>query len=68
MLSFQEALKIYDKDPAIYNEMGVIQYKSKMYAEAKTIFNKGLELCLDHDSVMYETLAKNLAHTYRKLM
>jgi len=67
MLSFQEALKIYDKDPAIYNEIGVIHYKSKLYQEAKAVFTKGLELCIDRDSTMYETLSKNLGHTYRKL-
>ncbi len=68
MLSFQEALKIYDKDPAIYNEIGVIQYKSRMYAEAKSTLLRGLELCIDLNSATYETISKNLAHTYRKLM
>ena len=68
MLSFQEALKIYDKDPAIYNEIGVIQYKSRMYVEAKATLTRGLELCIDLNSTTYETISKNLAHTYRKLM
>ncbi len=67
ILSFQEALKIYDKDPAIYNEIGVIQYKSKMYSDSRGTLLKGLELCIDRNSTTYETLAKNLAHTYRKL-
>lgn len=67
ILSFQEALKIYNKDPTIYNEIGVIQYKSKAYMEARNTLQNGLELCIDQNSATYETLAKNLAHTYRKL-
>lgn len=67
MLSFQEALKIYNKDPTIFNEIGVIQYKSKSYEESKATLLKGLDLSIDQNSATYETLAKNLANTYRKL-
>lgn len=38
LLSFSSAKEINPSDPLIYNEIGVIYFKQKMYNEAKEIF------------------------------
>jgi anaphase-promoting complex subunit 6 len=66
-ISFDEALKIYDQDPCIYNEKGVVLYKSRVHDQAKTMFKRALTCCYDMNSPTYETICKNLGNCYRKL-
>jgi anaphase-promoting complex subunit 6 len=67
LVAFQDALLISNRDPLVYNEIGVVFYKQKHYEEAESHFLKGLELCKEDKSLVYQNLTINLAHTYRKL-
>jgi anaphase-promoting complex subunit 6 len=65
--AFTEALTISNKDPLVYNEVGVVFYKQKHYEEARKHFQIGLDLCKEDRSLVYQNIAINLAHSYRKL-
>ena len=67
LTAFREALMISSKDPLVYNEVGVVFYKQKIYDEALTHFQKGLELCKEDRSQVYQAIVINLANCYRKL-
>ena len=68
MISFQEARKICaDKDPLVYNEMGVVSYKQRDYSSAEQYFSLALSLCSESNSKTYETILINSAHCHRKL-
>jgi anaphase-promoting complex subunit 6 len=67
MVSFQDALLITNSDPLVFNEIGVVFYKQKLYMDAELHFLKGLELCREDNSLVYQHLSINLGHTYRKL-
>lgn len=67
LLSFNEAKKICDIDPLVYNETGVINYKQKQYEQARELFANALSLCSENNSKTYETILINLAHCHRKL-
>jgi anaphase-promoting complex subunit 6 len=64
--AFQEAISLCNKDPLVYNEIGVIFFKQKLYDDAKENFLKGLSLCKEEFSLVLQNLTVNLAHTYRK--
>ncbi|MCQ2816119.1 MAG: tetratricopeptide repeat protein [archaeon] len=63
---FDNALAICKNDPLIYNEIGIANYKQKKYEEAEQYFIKGLELCREESSNVYQSLTLNLANCYRK--
>ena len=68
LIAFQNALQLSQNDPLIYNEIGVVYYKQRMYDEAQNYFIKGIKMCSEDDvSSAYQTLMINLGHTYRKL-
>jgi len=67
LVSFQDALMISNKDPLVYNEIGVVFYKQKFFEEAETHFNRGLQLCIEDKSLVSQSLTINLGHTLRKL-
>jgi anaphase-promoting complex subunit 6 len=67
LVAFQDALQISANDPLVYNEIGVVFYKQKLYEEAVSHFLKGLDICKEDKSNAYQTLTVNLGHTYRKL-
>ena len=67
LVAFQDALMISNKDPLVYNEIGVVFYKQKLYVEAESPFSKGLKLCSEDKSLVSQTLTINLGHTFRKL-
>jgi anaphase-promoting complex subunit 6 len=67
LVAFQDALMISNKDPLVYNEIGVVFYKQKFYEEAESHYLRGLELCLEDKSLVSQTLTINLGHTFRKL-
>ncbi len=67
LISFQDSLTIFNSDPLVYNEIGVVFYKQKYYNEAQSQFAKGLNICKEDKSIVYQTLTTNLAHTLRKL-
>lgn len=67
LLAFQDALLISYSDPLVYNEIGVVFFKQKMYQDAEMHFAKGLEICKEDKSLVYQNLTINLGHTYRKL-
>jgi anaphase-promoting complex subunit 6 len=67
LVAFQDALMISHNDPLVFNEIGVVFYKQRMYDEAESHFLKGLEICKEDKSIVYQTLTLNLGHTYRKL-
>ena len=67
MLSFQYAKDINNNDPLIYNELGVIYFKQRLYNEAREMFLAALKLCDVAINWIVETVLSNLAHTYRKL-
>ena len=66
-ISFEDALKIYENDPNIHNELGVVLYKMGSFEDAKNKFMKALDITNDEYSQIYETICKNLGHGYRKL-
>jgi uncharacterized protein HemY len=65
-IALQDALNLCHKDPLIYNELGVVHFKQKLYDIARDYFMKGLEICKEDSSLVYQNLTINLAHTCRK--
>mmetsp|Transcript_16240 Transcript_16240/g.18788 ORF Transcript_16240/g.18788 Transcript_16240/m.18788 type:complete len:84 (-) Transcript_16240:322-573(-) len=49
LVSFNHAQKINPKDCLVYNEKGVVYYKTKNYDEAIKFFGKAQELCHDEN-------------------
>lgn len=66
-MSFEQAKGICDRDPRVYNELGVVQYRQRMYQDAEESLATALSLCCDSNSDTYETILVNLAHCKRKL-
>ena len=66
-LSFKQAEEINSHDPLIYNELGVIYFKQRLFPEARDTFLSALNLCDDAVNYVIETILSNLAHCYRKL-
>ena len=67
LVAFQNALKLSQNDPLIYNEIGVVYYKQNMFEEAQNFFIKGIKMCSKDDvSSAYQILMINLGHSYRK--
>eukprot|EP01017_Pseudomicrothorax_dubius_P042287 TRINITY_DN6889_c0_g1_i5.p1 TRINITY_DN6889_c0_g1~~TRINITY_DN6889_c0_g1_i5.p1 ORF type:complete len:577 (-),score=145.35 TRINITY_DN6889_c0_g1_i5:36-1766(-) len=67
MLSFSAAKDINPSDPFVYNEIGVILYKQRMYAEARETFMTGITLAEGTIAWVLEILYTNLGHTFRKM-
>jgi anaphase-promoting complex subunit 6 len=67
LVAFQDALLTSNSDPLVYNELGVVFYKQKFYEEAEFHFLKGIELCREEKSSVFQSLTINLANTNRKL-
>jgi len=67
LIAFQDALNITKSDPLVYNEIGVVFYKQRLNEDAEFHFLKGLEICKEDKSNVYQSLTINLANTYRKL-
>jgi len=67
LLAFQEAYNISNTDPLIFNEIGVVYYKQKLYEKAKEYFLEGIKACNEDKSYVYQSLIINLGHTLRKL-
>ncbi len=67
LLAFQEAFIISNSDPLVYNEIGVVYYKQKIYEKAKEYFLEGIKACKEDKSYVYQSLTINLGHTLRKL-
>ena len=65
--TFQNAHALSNNDPLVYNEIGVVYYKQKMYTEAEQSFKKGINICNEDKSVTAQTLMINLGHCYRKM-
>jgi anaphase-promoting complex subunit 6 len=65
-VAFQEAISLCNKDPLVFNEIGVVFFKQKLYEDAKENFLKGLSLCKEDNSLILQNLTVNLAHTLRK--
>jgi anaphase-promoting complex subunit 6 len=63
-MSFNDAQRINDQDPLVYNEIGVVFYKQKQYEQAKDQLSRALSLCHEstNNSSTYETILLNLAH------
>ena len=55
-LSFQEAVTLCNKDPLVYNEVGVVLCKQKKFCDAEESFLEGLKLCKDDYSHIYQNL------------
>ena len=67
---FQQALKMNQNDPLIYNELGVVHYKNGQWEEAKKNFETVLSLCSHLPSTLmltWEATYCNLGHCCRKL-
>ena len=67
LITFNDAKKINDQDPCVFNEIGVIHYKNGSYKEAKDAFESALRVCVDKYSNVAETIYRNLAHNLRKM-
>eukprot|EP01016_Furgasonia_blochmanni_P003157 TRINITY_DN11235_c0_g1_i11.p1 TRINITY_DN11235_c0_g1~~TRINITY_DN11235_c0_g1_i11.p1 ORF type:complete len:360 (+),score=71.33 TRINITY_DN11235_c0_g1_i11:865-1944(+) len=67
ILSFQHARDINPNDPLIYNEIGIIYFKQRIYPDARDMLTHALSLCTNAKDYILETIYSNLAHTYRKL-
>ena len=65
--AFQSALALSNNDPLVYNEIGVVYYKQKLYEDAELNFKKGIEICNEDKSMTAQTLMINLGHCYRKM-
>ena len=65
--AFQSALALSNNDPLVYNEIGVVYYKQKLYEDAELNFKKGIEICNEDKSMTSQTLMINLGHCYRKM-
>jgi anaphase-promoting complex subunit 6 len=66
ILQFEQALKICDTDPLIFNEIGVTYYKQQNYDQALKSLHQALSLCRDTYSATYESVLLNMGHCYRK--
>lgn len=67
-LAYESALEICNStDPQIFNELGLVSYRQGDYFAAENYLNKGLELCKESNSKIYQDLLFNLGHVYRKL-
>ena len=44
---FEEARRLNSEDPLVYNEIGVVYYNEKKFAEARDTLAAGLSLCSD---------------------
>jgi anaphase-promoting complex subunit 6 len=64
-VTFQEAISLCNKDPLVFNKIGVVFFKQKLYEDAKENFLKGLSLCKEDNSLILQNLTVNLAHTLR---
>ena len=61
-------------DPLLHNELGVVHFRNKRYAEAAEAFERALELCGRHGPPMptrrvkeaWEPILFNLGHAHRK--
>eukprot|EP01084_Bolivina_argentea_P214413 364007_1 len=63
----KEAYKLFDSDPMIYNELGVVYYQQKQYEKAKDFFNVTIKYISSDCYNTWETTFFNLGHCYRKL-
>jgi anaphase-promoting complex subunit 6 len=67
LLSFELANEVNNRDPIVWNEIGVVLYKRQEFRQANEVLNKALNLCEGVLSSTTETVLFNLAHSYRKL-
>lgn len=63
----KEAYKLFDSDPMIYNELGVVYYQQKKYQKAKDFFNTTIKYLSTDSYNSWESTFFNLGHCYRKL-
>lgn len=59
-----QAMKITDVDPLVWNEFGVIALYTDDYDSAIKYFEKAISLC--NNATVWETTFCNLGHAYRK--
>ncbi|KAM3131138.1 hypothetical protein pb186bvf_016718 [Paramecium bursaria] len=67
LLSLEQARQINPTDPMIYNEIGVIYFKQRQFADALESFLTALAYCQNSNHKIKESSLQNLGHTYRKL-
>lgn len=70
--NIQLAKDITNNDPIIYNELGVIYYKSNDFKKAITLFEQSINLCNeDNDEESFKKSLEisyfNIGHCFRKL-
>jgi len=63
----KEAYKLFNSDPMIYNELGVVYYQQKKYKKAKDFFNATIRYISSDSYNSWESTFFNLGHCYRKL-
>jgi anaphase-promoting complex subunit 6 len=66
----QQASRICPFDPLVYNELGAVYYKQKLFSQAIEMFTKALELCQHVPEKLMEVWEPtyfNLGYAYRKL-
>lgn len=67
----QQALRLNETDPMVFNEMGVCHYQQGNYSEAREYLGQGLSLCAgsigEEHSGQSLTILLNLAHCHRKI-
>merc|ERR1719334_1453181 len=63
----RESYRLFDKDPLLYNELGVVYYHKKEYGKAKDFFNATLRYVSVDCYDAWESTFLNLGHCWRKL-
>ncbi|CAI2361709.1 unnamed protein product [Moneuplotes crassus] len=67
LISFNQALKIYDNDAFLHNEKGIVLFREKKYDQAEQSFFTAYTLAEDKNSKNFEAILMNFGHCQRKL-
>jgi tetratricopeptide (TPR) repeat protein len=65
--TLQTAYSLCQSDPELYDELGMIHFKTNHLEQALNTFNKGIELVKDIYTEVYFNLITNKGHALRKL-
>lgn len=63
----KESYKLFDADPMVYNELGVVYYHRNEYKRAKDFFNATIRYISSECYNSWESTFFNLGHCHRKL-
>ena len=63
----KESYKLFDSDPMVYNELGVVYYHRSEYKRAKDFFNATIRYISSECYNSWESTFFNLGHCHRKL-